>query len=104
MTNDKCDKGFGSKDRLKNHKNTHDNHKQFVCSVCKKGYNQRVHLKTHMMSHTGEKPYKCLYCEKSFINLQKTNLHKKQNMKVTEPNTNAKIVKELSTDLLIKKT
>ena len=74
----KCDKGFGSKDRLKNHKKTHDNHKQFVCSVCKKGYNQRVHLKTHMMSHTGEKPYKCLYCEKSFINLQKkTNLHKK---------------------------
>ena len=31
---DKCDKGFGSKDRLKNHKKTHDNHKQFVCSVC----------------------------------------------------------------------
>ena len=46
---DSCDKAFGQKGALLNHKVLHADEKPFKCSFCDKEFTQKGNMKTHMM-------------------------------------------------------
>ena len=46
---DDCEKSFGQKGALLNHKVLHADEKPFKCSFCDKDFTQKGNMKTHMM-------------------------------------------------------
>ena len=81
-----CDRGFVTKEQLKNHETTHTKSKQHVCPDCGKGFAVKTALTSHMNVHKGAKPYLCDECGKGFAdssNLSKHKaIHKRQKLKL----------------------
>lgn len=61
-----CSKEFRTAGELKNHMNTHSNHRAFVCEICGQSYKHKAAFNIHMDMHNGINPFTCIYCNKSF--------------------------------------
>ncbi|KAF2857980.1 hypothetical protein K470DRAFT_260261 [Piedraia hortae CBS 480.64] len=71
-----CDRGFVTKEQLKNHETTHTRAKSHVCSICARGFAVRTALTSHMNVHRGMKPYVCDECGKAFADSSNLSKHK----------------------------
>lgn len=76
---DMCDKTFGYKHVLQNHRKVHTGEKSFRCLLCDKCFRRDHHLKVHIRQHTGEKPYSCDFpmCKKQFTQVANLRRHSK---------------------------
>lgn len=76
---DICDKTFGYKHVLQNHRKVHTGEKSFQCKLCDKFFRRDHHLKVHIRQHTGEKPYSCDFamCKKQFTQVANLRRHSK---------------------------
>ena len=101
-----CDKSFGHKYTMEQHKAVHSNEKKYKCSVCtystkysshmaahRRVHDGRVHrctfdgcqywtpkgtlLKAHIRAHNGEKCFKCETCGKGFVEAGQLKRHQK---------------------------
>jgi len=73
-----CDKRFGTKEHLKNHRLVHhENPNAFQCKVCNKNLANKNSLKRHLETHEENpaKSFKCLKCQKTFRFKQNWKLH-----------------------------
>lgn len=61
-----CFKEFRTAGELKNHMNTHSNHRAFICEICGQSYKHKAAFNIHMDMHNGINPFTCIYCNKSF--------------------------------------
>jgi len=66
-TEEGCDKGFPSQDKLTHHRDRHhSDEKKYGCDICHKHYWTRPYLRSHMKwAHTSARPYIC-YCSADF--------------------------------------
>ncbi|EIW79243.1 hypothetical protein CONPUDRAFT_127181 [Coniophora puteana RWD-64-598 SS2] len=71
--------GFGSKQKIMRHIQSHTGHRPFQCSVCKQNFSEAATLQQHMRRHTKEKPYACDYpgCGKAFAITGALTIHKR---------------------------
>ena len=101
-----CDKSFGHKYTMEQHKAVHSDEKKYKCSVCtystkysshmaahRRIHDGRVHrctfdgcqywtpkgtlLKAHIRAHNGEKCFKCETCDKGFVEAGQLKRHQK---------------------------
>ncbi|XP_018577787.1 zinc finger protein 37-like [Anoplophora glabripennis] len=61
-----CSKEFRTASELKNHMNTHNNRRAFICEICGQSYKHKAAFNIHMDMHNGINPFTCIYCHKSF--------------------------------------
>ncbi len=63
-----CIARFQKPSDLRNHINSHNGVKGFVCNICYKSFGKNSTLTSHMRLHTGERPFKCCQngCLKEF--------------------------------------
>ncbi len=72
-----CDKGFVTKEQLKNHETTHTKSRKYKCDLCGKGFAVKSALTTHITAvHKEEKTHKCEICGKSFADSSNLSKHK----------------------------
>lgn len=71
-----CEKGFVTKEQLKNHETTHTRTREHVCPECGKGFAVKTALTSHMNVHKGAKPYVCDECGKGFADSSNLSKHK----------------------------
>ncbi|KAF7309681.1 hypothetical protein MIND_00339500 [Mycena indigotica] len=73
------DNGFGSKQKLCRHLQSHTGHRPFQCKICMQNFSEAATLQQHMRRHTQEKPYVCDYpgCGKSFAITGALTIHKR---------------------------
>ncbi|KAK5168254.1 zinc-finger protein [Saxophila tyrrhenica] len=72
-----CDKGFVTKEQLKNHETTHTKSRKYKCDLCSKSFAVKSALTTHITAvHKEEKTHKCDMCGKSFADSSNLSKHK----------------------------
>ncbi|TFK71603.1 hypothetical protein BDN72DRAFT_425210 [Pluteus cervinus] len=71
--------GFGSKQKICRHLQSHTGHRPFQCQLCQQNFSEAATLQQHMRRHTQEKPYVCNYpnCGKSFAITGALTIHKR---------------------------
>ncbi|KAH9524723.1 hypothetical protein Btru_027616 [Bulinus truncatus] len=72
-----CDRKFRYPSQLKDHMQSHNGHRPYMCTECGMDFMKEHHLKAHQFTHTGLKPYSCDICGRSFnqrANLQRHKL------------------------------
>ena len=72
---DKCEKGYPSMDKLKNHIFSHTGIRNFTCTTCRKEFLTKNVLHDHEKIHSGVKHYKCSICGKGFYSSNKVKRH-----------------------------
>lgn len=72
-----CDKGFVTREQLKNHETTHTKTRRFKCDKCDKAFAVKSALTTHFTAvHLEEKLHKCEVCGKGFADSSNLSKHK----------------------------
>ena len=72
-----CDKGFVTKEQLKNHETTHTKDRKFKCNQCDKAFAVKSALTTHIAAvHEDKKTHKCEVCGKAFADSSNMSKHK----------------------------
>ena len=72
-----CDKGFVTKEQLKNHETTHTKSRKFKCDQCGKAFAVKSALTTHITAvHEEKKIHKCDLCGKAFADSSNLSKHK----------------------------
>ncbi|KAI0343220.1 hypothetical protein BDW22DRAFT_1329292 [Trametopsis cervina] len=71
--------GFGSKQKICRHLQSHTGHRPFQCKICQQNFSEAATLAQHMRRHTQEKPYVCDFpgCGKSFAITGALTIHKR---------------------------
>ncbi|KAK0060099.1 Krueppel 1 [Biomphalaria pfeifferi] len=72
-----CDRKFRYPSQLKDHMQSHNGNRPYMCIECGMDFMKEHHLKAHQFTHTGLKPYSCDICGRSFnqrANLQRHKL------------------------------
>ena len=77
-----CKKSFKAFGQLKDHKNMHNNIREFHCKICQSKFKRKSTLNTHLLIHYNIRPYICIYpdCHKKFR--EKSNMTKHFNVHV----------------------
>lgn len=72
-----CDKGFVTKEQLKNHETTHTKARKYKCDQCGKAFAVKSALTTHITAvHKEKKTHKCDTCGKAFADSSNLSKHK----------------------------
>ena len=72
-----CDKGFVTKEQLKNHETTHTKSRKYKCEQCDKAFAVKSALTTHIAAvHEEKKTHKCEICGKAFADSSNLSKHK----------------------------
>lgn len=72
-----CDKGFVTKEQLKNHETTHTKSRKYKCQQCGKAFAVKSALTTHITAvHEEKKTHKCDICGKAFADSSNLSKHK----------------------------
>lgn len=72
-----CDKGFVTKEQLKNHETTHTKSRKYKCDQCGKSFAVKSALTTHITAvHDEKKIHRCDLCGKSFADSSNLSKHK----------------------------
>ena len=72
-----CDKGFVTKEQLKNHETTHTKSRKYKCDQCGKAFAVKSALTTHITAvHEEKKIHRCEICGKSFADSSNLSKHK----------------------------
>ncbi|KAI0051033.1 hypothetical protein FA95DRAFT_1580930 [Auriscalpium vulgare] len=73
------EKGFGSKQKICRHIQSHTGHRPFQCKLCKQYFSEAATLQQHTRRHTQEKPYLCDFpgCGKAFAIAGALTIHKR---------------------------
>ncbi|KAK6173796.1 hypothetical protein SNE40_017193 [Patella caerulea] len=70
-----CGKILKKRDRVKEHKRIHLNHKPVGCPHCDYRCVSKRYLAIHMVKHSGEKRQQCAQCGKCFMHLRTLRFH-----------------------------
>lgn len=73
-----CNRGFGRKENIKSHIQTHLGDRQYRCAHCGNTFVRQHDLKRHAKIHSGAKPYPCL-CGRSFARHDALTRHRQRN-------------------------
>ncbi|KAK3720322.1 zinc-finger protein [Vermiconidia calcicola] len=77
-----CDKGFVTKEQLKNHETTHTKSRKFKCDQCGKAFAVKSALTTHITAvHDEKKTHRCDVCGKAFADSSNLSKHKQTHYK-----------------------
>ena len=77
-----CDKGFVTKEQLKNHETTHTKARKYQCDQCGKAFAVKSALTTHIAAvHEDKKAYKCDVCGKAFADSSNLSKHKQTHVR-----------------------
>lgn len=72
-----CDKGFVTKEQLKNHETTHTKSRKYKCDQCGKAFAVKSALTTHITAvHEEKKTHRCDLCGKAFADSSNLSKHK----------------------------
>lgn len=72
-----CDKGFVTKEQLKNHETTHTKTRKYQCQQCGKAFAVKSALTTHITAvHDEKKTHCCDICGKAFADSSNLSKHK----------------------------
>lgn len=72
-----CDKGFVTKEQLRNHETTHTKSRKYKCDQCGKAFAVKSALTTHITAvHDEKKIHSCDICGKSFADSSNLSKHK----------------------------
>ena len=72
-----CDKGFVTKEQLKNHETTHTKSREYICEQCGKAFAVKSALTTHITAvHEEKKIHSCETCGKAFADSSNLSKHK----------------------------
>ncbi|KAF2484348.1 hypothetical protein BDY17DRAFT_323210 [Neohortaea acidophila] len=72
-----CDKGFVTKEQLKNHETTHTKSRKYKCEQCGKAFAVKSALTTHITAvHDEKKIHSCEICGKAFADSSNLSKHK----------------------------
>lgn len=72
-----CDKGFVTKEQLKNHETTHTKSRKYQCQQCGKAFAVKSALTTHITAvHEEKKTHCCDVCGKAFADSSNLSKHK----------------------------
>ena len=72
-----CDKGFVTKEQLKNHETTHTKSRKYKCDQCGKAFAVKSALTTHITAvHEEKKIHRCEICGKAFADSSNLSKHK----------------------------
>ena len=72
-----CDKGFVTKEQLKNHETTHTKSRKYKCDQCGKAFAVKSALTTHITAvHEEKKIHSCDICGKAFADSSNLSKHK----------------------------
>ena len=72
-----CDKGFVTKEQLKNHETTHTKSRKYQCDQCGKAFAVKSALTTHITAvHEEKKTHRCEICGKAFADSSNLSKHK----------------------------
>ena len=74
-----CNKGFGRKENVKSHVQTHLDDRQYRCKECDKRFVRHHDLKRHANIHSGVKEYKCP-CDRGFVRHDALTRHRQRGM------------------------
>lgn len=72
-----CPKKYCEKYRLRDHLNSHMQHREHVCEECGKGFFSQHTLHQHQKLHSDEMNYECNLCGKRFKQVSAMHSHKK---------------------------
>lgn len=82
-----CDKGFVTKEQLKNHETTHTKSRKYQCQLCGKAFAVKSALTTHVTAvHDEKKTHGCDICGKAFADSSNLSKHKQTHFKSTTGN------------------
>ena len=80
-----CDKGFVTKEQLKNHETTHTKSRKYKCDVCGKAFAVKSALTTHITAvHEERKIHTCEICGKSFADSSNLSKHKQTHFRKSD--------------------
>lgn len=72
-----CDKGFVTKEQLRNHETTHTKSRKYKCDQCGKAFAVKSALTTHITAvHDEKKIHSCEICGKAFADSSNLSKHK----------------------------
>ena len=77
-----CTKNYKSKFTLKKHIEIWHLHRvSFQCRICNKGFVSKQNLREHIFIHQNIKPFRCSFCGKKFRQSSQLCLHKRSHKK-----------------------
>ena len=82
-----CDKGFVTKEQLKNHETTHTKSRKYQCQLCGKAFAVKSALTTHITAvHDEKKTHCCDICGKAFADSSNLSKHKQTHFRSSTSN------------------